>query len=118
MGPGSECVQVCAGVFEKETSSQKACLRVWPEFVLVWFWVIGKSGEGGLRENRPQDSGFHTGQRLETFMWLQDWEVQRGWLQMLKDRGNEESGMIGDSLQALSRLSPHPGLHSLPFFHF
>lgn len=32
---------------------------------------MGEWGRG-LRENRLQGSGFHAGQRLETFMWLQD----------------------------------------------
>lgn len=46
-------------------------------------------------------------------MWLQD-GYRGGLLQTLEDKGNEESGLIGDSLQALSGLSLQTGLHSLP----
>lgn len=37
---------------------------------------------------------------------------------MLKDRRASYREITSNSRQALSGLSPHPGVHSFPFFHF
>lgn len=70
MGPGNECMHVCAGAFARDKFS--ACLWVWPEFVLFDLGRWGRVGKGMLRENKPQGTGFHRGQRPETFMRLKD----------------------------------------------
>lgn len=59
------CVLVCL----TEARPRKACRRVRPELLLVWF---SGCGEGGLRENRFHGNNFHVNQRWETFTWLRD----------------------------------------------
>lgn len=77
VGPSSECVQCVLVCLREKNKFPESLSSGLARVGLVWFWVMGVSG-WGLQET-------FVGQRLETFMWLED-----GMVLDAKDRGTEE----------------------------